>query len=500
MTQARHGFDVRGLDVPRGANPPAGRFGRLFPTLDPRLPTGLAMAEEFGLPGGLMDGGETTDGTDSPTLDAGFTFFGQFIDHNITFDVTGQLGRQIDPEAVTNFRPPMLDLDHLYGSGPAASPYLYDTTSHNTKLSLSPDGADQARTSDGVALIGDPRNDENLLLNQLHLAFIKFHNRVVDALMTQKITDVFGNLFPPPPPANAPPLPPNASIDQLLAVRTYYDDVFDKAQQIVRWHFQWIIVHEFLPLVAGQDSVDRVDRDGLQFFAPDGHPFIPVEFAVAAFRFMHPTIRSEYTINDTHPDLSLFPLPDPTTGMIPDPPMDPHNRTDLRGGLVAPEFAVDFTYFFAIDEGRTPQRAKRIEAKLNTRLLDLPTITDVPKEIARQLRSLAVRNLLRSEAQELPSGQDIARKIGTVPLTDAELGTTGPIYLWYYILREADLRHNGGRLGPVGALIVTEVLIGLLDADPISYRSTYPIWTPTLANSEGRFGIAELLRFAGVVK
>lgn len=498
MTQARHGFDVRGLDVPRGANPPAGRFGRLFPTLDPRLPAGLAMAEEFGLPGGLMDGGETTGTShDSPTLDAGFTFLGQFIDHNITLDVTGQLGQQVDPTAVTNFRRPLLDLDNLYGSGPAANPYLYsnDPTTHNTKLSLSPNGADQARTSDGVALIGDPRNDENLLLNQLHLAFIKFHNRVVDALAAGEITDVFGDPFPPAPSTTPPP--PNATIDQLLAVRTYYDNLFNKAQQIVRWHYQWIIVHEFLPLIAGQDSVDRVDRDGLQFFTPDGDPFIPVEFAVAAYRFMHSTIRSEYTINDTH-TLPLFPLPNPDGTLPPLPPAD--QRVDLRGGPVAPEFAVDFTYFFAIDDNRTPQRAKRIEALLNTRLLDLPPVTDVPAEVARQLRSLAVRNLLRSEAQELPSGQDIARKIGEVPLTDAELGTTGPIYLWFYILREADLRHNGGRLGPVGALIVTEVLLGLLDADPISYRSTYPIWTPTLANSEGRFGIAELLRFASVVK
>jgi hypothetical protein len=71
------------------------------------------MAEEFGLPGGRMDGGETIEAQDSPTLDTGFTFLGQFIDHNITFDVTGQLGRQVDPAAVTNFRRPMLDLDHL---------------------------------------------------------------------------------------------------------------------------------------------------------------------------------------------------------------------------------------------------------------------------------------------------------------------------------------------------------------------------------------------------
>jgi hypothetical protein len=463
----------------------------MFPTLDPRPPTGLKMAEDFGLPGGRMDGGDTTHAQDSPTMDAGFTFFGQFIDHNITFDVTSMLGRQMDPEALRNFRPPMLDLDHLYGSGPFASPTLYDTSSHNTKLVLSRDGVDFGRTPDGGALIGDPRNDENLLLNQLHLAFIKFHNRVVDALRAQEITDVFGDPFPSAPDTTPPP--PNAPIEQLLSVRTYYDNLFAKAQQIVRWHYQWIIVHEYLPLVVGQDSVDRVDRDGLQFYAPDGHPFIPVEFAVAAFRFMHPTIRSDYTINDKH-TLPLFPLE------FTDPLPPPDKRTDLRGGPVVKEFAVDFTHFFAIDGHRRPQRARRIEAKLNVRLLDLPPITDVPEEISRQLRSLVVRNLLRSETQELPSAQDIARKISEVPLSDAELGTTGPIYLWFYILKEAELRHNGGRLGPVGALIVTEVLLGLLSADPMSYRSIYPIWTPTLANSEGRFGIAELLRFAGVVQ
>jgi hypothetical protein len=114
----RHGFATRGLDVPPGVDPPTGRFGRMFPTLEARPPTGLAMAEEFGMPGGRMDGGETTHAQDSTTLDARFTFLGQFIDHNITFDVTSMLGRQVDPEAIRNFRPPMLDLDHLYGSGP----------------------------------------------------------------------------------------------------------------------------------------------------------------------------------------------------------------------------------------------------------------------------------------------------------------------------------------------------------------------------------------------
>ena len=490
----RHGFETRGMDVPRGSGPPSGRFGRMFPTVAPRVPTGLPMAEQFGLPGGLMDGGSTTRQQDSPTLDAGFTFLGQFIDHNITFDVTGNLGRQVDPEATQNFRPPLLDLDHLYGSGPFASPLLYDSSAkdgHLVKLAVSEDGFDLARTSEGTARIGDPRNDENLLLSQLHLAFVKFHNKVVDALLAGTITDVFGDRLPPPPDPDAPPPPANATIDELLSVRTYYDELFAKAQQIVRWHYQWIIVHEYLPLVCGQDTVDGILEDGPRFFRPEGTPFIPVEFAVAAFRFMHPTIRSDYTINEKH-TLPLFPLD------FKDPLPPPELRTDLHGGRVIEEFAVDFSNFFDV-HGSAPQRAKRIEAKLNTRLLDLPSITDVPAEIARQLRSLVVRNLLRSEVQQLPSGQDVARKIGDQPLSDAELGTTGPIYLWFYLLKEAELRHHGGRLGAVGGTIVAEVLLGLLDEDPISYRSAYPRWTPTLADSEGRFGIADLLRFAGVV-
>ncbi|HKN54269.1 MAG TPA: heme peroxidase family protein [Amycolatopsis sp.] len=489
----RHGLEVRGMNVPRGIDPPAGRFGRMFPTVPPRAPAGLPMAERFGLPGGVMDGGSTTKKQDSPTLDAGFTFFGQFIDHNITFDATGNLGRQVDPEATQNFRPPLLDLDHLYGAGPFANPLLYDNRKeapHNLKLAVSEDGYDLARTADGVARIGDPRNDENLLLNQTHLAFIKFHNKVVDSLVAGTITDVFGNQVPPPPGDLPPNPPPNATIDELLGVRGYYDDLFAKAQQIVRWHYQWIIVHEYLPLVCGRETVDRILKHGRRFFLPASTPFIPVEFAVAAFRFMHPTIRSDYTINDRH-TLPLF----PTEFTDPLPP--PDQRTDLRGGPVTKEFAVDFTKFFAVN-GHAPQRAKRIEAKLNTRLLDLPPITDVPVEVGRQLRSLVVRNLLRSEVQQLLSGQDIARKIGESPLTESELGTEGPAYLWFYLLKEAELKHKGGRLGAVGGTIVAEVLLGLLDADPTSYRSAYPIWTPTLADSENRFGIADLLRFAGV--
>ncbi|HEX5497384.1 MAG TPA: peroxidase family protein [Mycobacteriales bacterium] len=485
-----HGFQNRGLDVPRGSNPPTGRFGRMFPTLQPRRPTGLGPAEALGLPGGKMDGGLTTDAQGNPTMDAGLTFFGQFIDHNISFDPTTVLGRQIDPEAVRDFRPPRLDMDNLYGSGPTVMPYIYDAPSHYTKLTLAPDGVDLARTADGTALIGDPRNDENMILAQLHLAFIKFHNHVVDALRAGTITDVFGNRIPaePPPPAGQPA---GTGLDGLLALQDYYHDVLAAAQQLVRWHFQWIVLHEVLPAFTGRKIIEDIEQHGLQFFTPAGAPFVPVEFAVAAFRIGHPTVRSDYVVNPSF-SAPIFPVD-------PDAPADP--RSDLRGGPVTAEFAVDWSNFFRTGRHGSPQRARRMLASLNIRLLTLPVSAvpgSTPGDLARPLSSLAVRNLLRGETQELPSGQDVARKIGEVPLSDTELGTQGPAHLWYYVLREAEVRQHGEHLGPVGARIVAEVLLGLLDADPLSYRSTYPAWTPTLGGKDG-FGVADLLRFAGVL-
>jgi hypothetical protein len=464
----------------------------MFPALAARKPTGLPLAEEFGLPGGKMDGGQTTQEVENPELAAGFTFLGQFIDHNITFDPTSVLGQSTSPADLTDFRPPRLDMANVYGAGPTVHPYLYDPASHGTKLATSADGVDLARTSTGVALIGDPRNDENMLLAQTHLAMIKFHNALVDGLRAGKITDAYGEFLPPKPPDQPPTEQPGVPLDQLLDVENYYDGVFGKAQQLARWHYQWVIVHEFLPSVLDPEVVEDVVKHGPRFFTPGDRPFMPVEFSVAGFRAVgHPTIRSSYQINA---DFAGKVFPDD-----PDAPATP--RTDLRGGAVDAAHALDFSYFFPTDPRRKPQHTKRFEAKLNTQLLDLP-VSAVPGAqagaLARPVASLVVRNLLRSEALGLPSGQDVARKVGEIPLSDAELDSTGPIYLWYYLLKEAEVRAGSRHLGPVGSRIVAETLIGLLDADPGSYRSAYPAWRPTLGERPHHFDIVDLLRTAGV--
>ncbi|MFL6161768.1 MAG: peroxidase family protein [Jatrophihabitantaceae bacterium] len=481
-----HGMPSRGLSA---ADSTSGGFGRMFPQLPPRQATGLEMALKFGAPGGRMDGGATADDQLAQGVPAGFTFLGQLIDHDLTLETLSQFGERDD--VATDFRTPRLDLDNVYGAGPVVSRPLYDGSPHS-KLRIADSGVDFVRTAEGAALIGDPRNDENLLLAQLHLAFSKFHNRVTDLLATGQLTDVFGQPMPAKPTDEPPTAQPGVPLDQLLDVANYYSQLFSAARRLVQWHYQWIVVHEFLPVIGDSDVVSDVEQNGVKFFQPDASGVMPVEFSVAAFRFGHPTVRSDYQVNRQF-----------RGKIFPDDPGAPTNpRTDLRGGPVLPADAVDFRYFFNLSDEIQPQFMRGIRASLNTQLLDLP-VSAVPGAqagaLARPVASLAVRNLLRSEALGLPSGQDVARLIGEVPLTDEQLGAAGPAYLWYYILKEAELLAGGLHLGPVGTRIVAEVLIGLLDADPSSYRSMYPRWQPTLGRPDGTFEMADLLRLAGVV-
>src|SRR5215210_4810100 len=215
-------------DVPPPLTPyDLGNFGRLFPQLPafasdtPEIRKNLL---ELGKQGGIMDAGDTPPPKDpskdksltplapnvnnpnNDTHTAGVTFLGQFLDHDITFDPTSSLLSQVDPTTVTNFRTTRFDLDSVYGLGRRANPHLYDQTSPDgIKLLIDEEAPkDVPRNSQNIAITGDPRNDENLIVSQLHLAFLKFHNAVIDTL-----------------PGGDP------------------SKVFDEAQKLVRWHYQW---------------------------------------------------------------------------------------------------------------------------------------------------------------------------------------------------------------------------------------------------------------------
>jgi hypothetical protein len=502
----RHGYMPLGGDnPPRSTYYDQGKFGRIFPTLPPfaaDTPTLRAALKELGKLGGIMDAKDdlsdpvglitkpekSLGNPNNPNLTAGMTFLGQFLDHDMTFDPTSSLERQQDPETISNFRTPTLALDHLYGSGPTASPHLYDQTIDQGLTSFlieeipgsaafSRDGKprfDLPRNSQNVALIGDPRNDENLIVSQLHLGFLKFHNALVKYV--QQTTGLKNPM-----------------------------EVFAEAQRLVRWHYQWIIVHEFLPKTVGQEMVDNVLNKGRKFYKWRNLPFIPVEFSVAAYRFGHSQVRPSYRAqfgskpDDSEQFIALF-FDD---GRPESPKPEDPDPNDLRGGKRAARRFIDWQTFFDFGDKRSRPN-KKIDTVLSTALFDLPGIPGMEPQ------SLAQRNLLRQLTFSVPSGQRVAKAMGEKPLTSDQLAVLTPFGLdkrtplWFYILKEAELLglvngQGGGRLGPVGGRIVTEVLIGLLQGDPLSYLRQDPSWVPTLRNNNQKFEMTDLLKFAEVV-
>jgi hypothetical protein len=449
-----HGLNVRGLrNAPPRSPSYEGRFGRLFRKLPP------AQVEESFLPELAELMRERAAGWDAPGADAkipaGYTYLGQFIDHDVTFDPTSSLQRANDPDALLNFRSPKFDLDSLYGSGPDDDPFLYDQEAGGLKLLVgsvigSDDEDDLPRNVQGRALLGDPRNDENIIVSQLHLAFIKAHNQAMDELAGQFIDDE----------------------ERLIA-----------AQRTVRWRYQWVVVHDYLKRILDEATYQDMvtEKDGrqdfkLKFYKAKKNPYLPVEFSVAAFRFGHSMARPRYDINSVVRDLPLF-----AEG-------DPGPLGDFRGFRPLPErWTVDWSLFF--DLGGTTQRSRKIDTQLADALFRLPG------ELG-EMSSLAFRNLRRGFQFGLPSGQAVAAHIGAAPLSADDLeigGREAP--LWYYVLKEAEVVHAGERLGPVGSRIVGETLLGLLEADPLSYVNAAG-WPPELAQPDEGFGMAQFLQWA----
>jgi hypothetical protein len=482
------------------------RFGRIFPDLPPFFdevtPRLLDALREIGKPNGIMDAGDdlgrgpvalivdpalSASNPNNPAQTAGTTFVGQFLDHDITFDLSSRLGAPADPLSTPNNRTPALDLDSVYGGGPLADPALYvpvpgRSGRQPTRLRIESGGLfeDLPRGADGTAIIADPRNDENLVIAGLQAAFILFHNRVVDliALDRHQPSDV----------------------------------VFQEARRLTTWHYQWMVLHEFLPLFVGPAMVDDILRNGRKFYRPEvAH--MPVEFQGAAYRFGHSIVRPSYRANlagDVGPDGK----PAPFFAMVFDPVAEGQSDPiDLRGGARAPRRFIGWQTFFDFGlreaDGIAPavKPNKLIDTRISTPLFDLPLATIASGDPPT---ALPQRNLLRQVTWSLPSGQSIARRMQVPELSRRDLwelrdffrGFEASTPLWYYVLREAHIMAGGRHLGPVGGRIVGEVFIGLLQLDPESYLSVDPRWRPTLPARNGQvtgdFRMVDFLTFAGV--
>jgi hypothetical protein len=468
-------------------------FGRLFPNLAPfaKPSPGLQKALlAIGAQGGPLDAKDdlsqgpialitnpalSANNPDNPTHTAGTTFMGQFIDHDITFDTSSKLGVTTDPFTSPNGRTPVLDLDSLYGDGPVGSPALYDS-GDRSKLQIgsggtfadgSPGFEDLPRINDGTAIVGDPRNDENLMISGLHCAFIKFHNRQVDVARADG--------------------------------KSYPDDYF-QARQLTTWHYHWLVLHEFLPLFVGSDMANDVLSNGRRIYRVGlGQAFMPVEFQGACYRFGHSMVRPSYRANlkgnDDGSPFFGFVFDPGQNNVTPDP-------SDLRGiGCHAPRRFIGWQTFFDFGDGNV-KRNKQVDTHISTPLFTLPLGTIASHD---QPTVLPQRNLLRQITWSMPSGQAVAVAMGVRPMIVPELEKYGHSLdrstpLWYYALKEAQVVASGLHLGPVAGRIVAEVLVGLIQSDPDSYVNASPSWTPTVpvSNSSLGFRMVDFLTYAGV--
>jgi hypothetical protein len=467
------------------------RFGRMFNLPAFANPTSTAVRDamtQLGRPGGLLDARDPlhegpvrliTNPELSPNnrdslisnMTAGTTFVGQFLDHDITFDTTSRLAVVADPAATPNTRDARIDLDSVYGGGPSVSPQLYSSTDR-AKFRIESGGLfeDLPRNSDRTAIIADPRNDENMMISGLHAAFLLAHNRTVDFRRANNLSG----------------------------------DVWFYSRRTIIHHWQWIVVHEFLPQIVGQSLVNDIFNNGLRWYR-FSRPTMPVEFQTGTFRFGHSLVRPSYRANllgDRDPATGA---PAPFFGFIFDPAgQGQSDPVDLRGRARARRRFIGWQTFFDFggDQTQHVRPNKRIDTSISTPLFNLPLQAIASGDPPT---SLATRNLLRHLTWSLPSGQRIAASTGSPVLGSSNfpelrqfnLGLEASTPLWYYILREAAVFNDGLRLGPVGGRIVAETILGLLARDDFSYLNTG--FRPSLpSQTAGTFKMTDLLRWARV--
>ncbi|VWX50479.1 heme peroxidase family protein [Novosphingobium sp. 9U] len=505
-----------------------GRFGRMFEHLEgPEFePTALAALAETMI---KADDGKFFNEADSDEnifLPAGYTYFGQFVDHDLTLDSTSIGEQESDPDAIDNFRTAALDLDCVYGNGPGGDLVIYDSnfkfrlSTHRIAATPAPTSGhvrtqfDHRRDSSEIAMIGDPRNDENVIVAQLHQAMTQLHNKVLDT---------------------------PALMGEIPADHHHRSERFRRAARVTRWHYQWLIVNDYLKRICMPEIYHDIVNPGgtprIRYYPKAAevatYPYLPIEFSAAAYRFGHSMVRPSYALN-AQTGVQQGPPPFTRKPIFHD---GAGSKGDLRGFRIMPKgWGIDWGYFFELP-GEAPaeqlgsgtlQPAYRID----TLLVDPLRLLVNPDLLARPAieRNLAYLNLLRGSRLRLPTAEQVALEmnVGSFPaarfplLSPEQIWSAGsrnsapfneqsddeginiardlrrPLAgqfagntpLWYYILREAEWygtrdvgdapglpSHQRGvndmlgghHLGPIGSTIILETFLGLLLADPGSY-------------------------------
>jgi Animal haem peroxidase len=448
----------------------------------------------------------TSGGGGFGSIPAGYTYLGQFVDHDFTFDRTDvTLGTNVSPGQLKQARSPALDLDSLYGAGPGdpESAKFYSDGLHmkmgdtapifgipaHAGFDLPRVGGSGSKAKQRAANIADPRNDENLAVAQTHLAMIRFHNRVVDKKTSSTLPDI---------------------------------QRFALARDLVTRHYQWLLRTDYLPRIVQPSIINDVfnnnKRKIFEVGAPaDQLPTMPIEFSVAAFRLGHAMVRDAYDWNREFPagqgTLSfLFEFTGlSTTGQLMGVKLpsnwivDWRRLYDLKGEQNRPDLAPPARF----------NRAARIDTTLVPTLHGLPDGAVGDGSTGIKL-DLAFRNLVRAKMVGLATGQQMAaflrrKGVNVKTLTRAQLrdGKNGAVLdaltqaqrqaflketpLWFYILREAEL--NNGRLTGVGGRIVVETFHRAMEGSTSSIVRD-PTWRPSLGPNNTTFRMSDLLMFA----
>lgn len=441
---------------------PKGHYSRLFPK--PAKPIVAEDEEKLIELGNAMRYEVEREGTLTPRV--GYTYFGQFLGHDLTHDPTPLAGPYSDPEETPNFRTASFDLDHVYGGGPEKSPYLYEgeTGAETFKIgATTPTGyLRDVPVRHGRVLIGDledTRNLDNLLLRQLHVLFLKFHNEAIRQLETNEAL---------------------IAATQSLGASTR----FERARRLVCWHYQWIIRHDFLPRILHTDVWNHQQRRAAR---KNGSSYsIPIEFSLAAFRFGHSMVRNAYRLNCRQKRVLIGEL----------------MALGQKASPIPDDYLVEWgTFLDGLPTSGPPASSSFIDTSISRAMHGLSPGTI---QLANSLEppnpaNLPVRTLLRGARAQLPSGQEVADALlsqGRINsgdrLTSEELSSdtcdhSGSVLrkgglaqntpLFYYLLKEAELKAEGLTLGPIGSHIVSEVIQGALEADRDSYLSVVgPKW------------------------
>jgi hypothetical protein len=448
---------------------PRGHYSRLFAR--PATPVPRDQEDKLIELGQAMRYGVEREGTLTPRV--GYTYFGQFVGHDLTHDVTPLQGPYPEPELTPNYRTPCFDLDHVYGGGPKTSPFLYGGGRGEESFKIgatTPTGyLRDLPVEQGMVLIGDlqdTRNLDNLILRQLHVVFLNFHNEAIRQLGSN---------------------PPTITGIENLGPGT----LFERAQRLVRWHYQWIVRHDFLPRILHTDVWSHQPRNTVRRPGSGESYAVPIEFSLAAFRFGHSMVRNAYRLNCRQRRVVVAEL----------------MALGQKPSLVPDDYIIEWGTFFDGLPTSGPQASSAfIDTSLSLAMhgLSPPTIRLSNRLEPPDPASLPVRTLLRGARVGLPSGQEVADslfaqgkiksydRLTTSQLTQDTCDHTGSILrkigfeqntpLFYYLLKEAELAAKGLTLGPIGSHIVFEVIQSALEVDVDGYMASVgsnwklPLW------------------------